>query len=579
MRAPYHLLSVLPILATGPVDSLAAPLTRLWDAKKDWENLGHLAVDTTIDLYLALKPQHENALIDALLEVSTPERPKYGAHLSKEQVAQLVAPHSDTLNLVNTWLEDHGISPSSVSLTPGGNWLKVIGVPVLQANDILGASYQLYQHVKTNNTVLRTVSYSLPDVLHGHIQTVVPTTYFGSPRTQRKKPRFGPHGVPAARANAGLEELVTTPPNRGPVVTPSYLRWLYRISGYVPAAVDRNAIGIAGYMMQYPSPQDLKDFMTEFRTDGEDTTYTVLPVNDGGYDPSHPGIETNLDIQYAATVTYPTPAFYYITGGEETLPADSYVPWLAYVLEQENLPQIISTTYSGNEYEVPQEFAEGVCELFAKLGALGVSVLFSPGDWGVGDAGNCLVRGSSGDISVRFLPQFPASCPWVTSVGGTTSHDPEIAASLSGGGFSNYFPRPPYQAEAVPPFLQSIGNMYQGLFNPCGRGLPDIAAQAINVVVVLNGEYEVIDGTSGSTPMPGIISLLNDYRISKGKPPLGFLNPWLYGKALPGLNDITSGRNPGCGTDGLPAIIGWDPVTGLGTPDFTKLEEIIDEME
>ncbi|KAH9068090.1 subtilisin-like protein [Lactarius deliciosus] len=555
MRVPYHLLSVLPILATGPVNSLATPLTRLWDAKKvkhswgavpqDWENFGHLAADTTIDLYLALKPQHENALIDALLEIRRT--------LIQEQVAQLVAPHSDTLSLVNTWLEDHGISPSSVSLTLGGNWLKVIGVPVLQANDILGTSYQLYQHVKTNNTVLRAASYSLPNVLHGHIQTVVQTTYFCSPRTQIGGTR-NDIAEPRTSCHAVIPSVIA-------VAVQSYdLRWLYKTLGYVLAAVDRNTIGIAGYMMQYPSPQDLKDFMAEFRTDGEDATYTVLPVNGGGYDPSHPGVEASLDIQ--------------------TLPADSYVPWLAYVLEQENLPQTISTTYSGNEYEVPQEFAEGVCELFAKLGTLGVSVLFSPGDWGIGDGGNCLVRESSGDVSVQFLPQFPASCPWVTSVGGTTSHDPEIAASLSGGGFSNYFPRPLYQAEAVPPFLQTIGNMYQGLFNPYGRGLPDIAAQAVNLVVVLNGEYEMIDGTSGPKPtVAGIISLLNDYRISKGKPPLGFLNPWLYGKALPGLNDITSGRNPGCGTDGFPAIIGWDPVTGLGTPDFTKLEEIIDEME
>jgi tripeptidyl-peptidase-1 len=58
----------------------------------------------------------------------------------------------------------------------------------------------------------------------------------------------------------------------------------------------------------------------------------------------------------------------------------------------------------------------------------------------------------------------------------------------------------------------------------------------------------------------GIISLLNDYRISRGKPPLGFLNPWLYGGGLAGLNDITSGSNPGCGTDGFSAIVGWDPV-------------------
>ncbi len=58
----------------------------------------------------------------------------------------------------------------------------------------------------------------------------------------------------------------------------------------------------------------------------------------------------------------------------------------------------------------------------------------------------------------------------------------------------------------------------------------------------------------------GIISLLNDFLISEGKPPLGFLNPWLYGDGLAGLNDIISGSNPGCGTDGFSAVAGWDPV-------------------
>jgi tripeptidyl-peptidase-1 len=57
-----------------------------------------------------------------------------------------------------------------------------------------------------------------------------------------------------------------------------------------------------------------------------------------------------------------------------------------------------------------------------------------------------------------------------------------------------------------------------------------------------------------------------------GKSPLGFLNPWLYSTAASALNDITSGSNPGCNTNGFPAKAGWDPVTGLGTPNFTKLK-------
>jgi tripeptidyl-peptidase-1 len=49
--------------------------------------------------------------------------------------------------------------------------------------------------------------------------------------------------------------------------------------------------------------------------------------------------------------------------------------------------------------------------------------------------------------------------------------------------------------------------------------------------------------------------------ISQGKPPLGFLNPWIYSGGLLGFNDIIYGSNPGCGTAGFSAAQGWDPVS------------------
>ncbi|KAH9164080.1 peptidase S8/S53 domain-containing protein, partial [Lactarius sanguifluus] len=102
---------------------------------------------------------------------------------------------------------------------------------------------------------------------------------------------------------------------------------------------------------------------------------------------------------------------------------------------------------------------------------------------------------------------------------------------------------------------------------PKERGVPDIALQAMRFPIVLKNRRKKVSGTSCSTPTAaGIISLLNDYRISNGKPPLGFLN---------GLNDITSGTNPGCNTDGFSAVPGWDPVTGLGSLDFERLVAIL----
>ena len=62
--------------------------------------------------------------------------------------------------------------------------------------------------------------------------------------------------------------------------------------------------------------------------------------------------------------------------------------------------------------------------------------------------------------------------------------------------------------------------------------------------------------------MAAVISLLNDYRLYRGREPFGFINPWLYGEGgrYGGLIDVTEGNNPGCGTDGFKADIGWDPV-------------------
>ena len=72
-----------------------------------------------------------------------------------------------------------------------------------------------------------------------------------------------------------------------------------------------------------------------------------------------------------------------------------------------------------------------------------------------------------------------------------------------------------------------------------------------------------------------MVSLLNDARITAGLPSLEFLNPWLYAEGFKSLNDIVDGSNPGCCMDSFKAITkGWDPVTGLGTPNFGRLKDL-----
>ena len=108
-----------------------------------------------------------------------------------------------------------------------------------------------------------------------------------------------------------------------------------------------------------------------------------------------------------------------------------------------------------------------------------------------------------------------------------------------------------------------------------------------------NEKIELTGGTSAAAPVfAGIIALLNDARLRANKPPLGFLNPWLYAEGHKFMTDVTAGASEGCnGVNGqtgeeyedsgiIPgaawnATVGWDPVTGFGTPDFGKLLEAV----
>ncbi|KAH9164918.1 subtilisin-like protein [Lactarius sanguifluus] len=581
----YHCISVLFVIVLVLLGSLATPLSPPWDdmhikhswnaIPKNWEVLGRPPSGTTIDLYIALRPQHENAIVDALYKVSEPGHPRYRAHLTKEQVADLVAPRPETLELVNTWLDHHGISSSSVSMTHGGNTLVLKALSVTQANTLLGASYQLYRHVERGETIVRTVGYSLPAALHWHVLTVVPTTSFVSPRTQWQKPRNRSDG--AVKSTSGEPATVLSSRAKVNYVTPSFLRSLYNTEAYILGATDRNVLGIVGLLDDYPNPTDLTAFMQKYRSDADEVTYTVVRVNGGGYDPTHPHAEANMDIQYAEVMAYPTPHIFYSTGPGPSDMGDYFVSFLEYILGQEDIPQTISISYDRLEENfLSHEYIVHVCDLFSRLGVRGVSVLLSSGDEGVGE--DCVME----DGSIRFMANFPGtwrsphrhafSGPYVTVVGGTTDYRPEVAVRFSGGGFSDYFKRPPYQEEAVSTFLRNLGNQHQGLYNATGRGIPDIAAQASRFEFFSNGNELSGGGTSVAAPVvAGIISLLNDWLVLTGQPPLGFLNPWLYGRGLRGLNDITEGSNPGCGTDGFTAIVGWDPVTGLGTPNFRKM--------
>ena len=117
--------------------------------------------------------------------------------------------------------------------------------------------------------------------------------------------------------------------------TPGFLRSLYKTSAYTPAATDQNALGTVGLLSHYPSPEDLAAFMTKYRSDGAGAT--VVEVEDGGYNPSNPDPEANLDVQYAEAMTYPTSLIFFSTGREPPVTGDWFISWLRYIFRQQHV--------------------------------------------------------------------------------------------------------------------------------------------------------------------------------------------------------------------------------------------------
>lgn len=120
------------------------------------------------------------------------------------------------------------------------------------------------------------------------------------------------------------------------------------------------------------------------------------------------------------------------------------------------------------------------------------------------------------------------------------------------------------------------------MYNSSGRGFPDVSAQMMNYWVVDNLQATAENsGTSASAPtVAGIVGLVNSALIGAGKSPLGFMNPFLYSVARKAFQEVDGGGSKGCSlmleepTVSLNATEGWDPISGIGTPDFQKLLSI-----
>ncbi|KAF2836705.1 subtilisin-like protein [Patellaria atrata CBS 101060] len=604
-----HLTISLSTLSSlfSPVLSRHVLHERLASVPAGWRHTNTPSDDTPIQLQIGLQLQNLDQLESKLLSISSPSSPTYGHHLTRSETHSFFRASPAAEESVISWLAHHGIT----AISSDGHWVN-FATSVGVANALLDTSFAYF--TLDGTTKLRTTAYSLPEEVRAHIQLVTPTTYFG--RTAAFAPtRVLPHVV----ANADREVMAPTkrqsaiPASCSSSITPVCLKAMYNIS-YTPSLNSSSRIGFGSFLNLSASYADLALYEREF--DLPMQNFSVVSIANGTNDQSAATDhgEPNLDVQFIIAVAAGLDVTEYSTGGsppfipnlDQPTPADNYnepyVPYYTYLLSLENseLPQVISNSYGEWEDSVPENYARRTCDMIAMMGMRGITILESSGDIGVGSS----CRKNDGSNAPEFNPIFPATCPYILSIGGTQAVNPEVAWEGSSGGFSNYFPRPPYQDAAVETYLNTqvtnetlrYYSQYANLTG--GRGFPDISAHSLGPPYVYynNGARRGTGGTSAAAPVvAAIIALLNDARFKLGKPALGFINPWLYSSGYKVLNDITGGRAGGCNgvnyQTGQPVpggaiipgawwngTVGWDPVTGWGTPDFGKLRAVVEAM-
>ncbi|EIW56056.1 family S53 protease-like protein [Trametes versicolor FP-101664 SS1] len=520
------------------------------------------APKTPLTLRIALAQKTSDAVVDALYSVSDPSSDTYGQHLSKTEAAQLAAPDAASVTAVNAWLAEHGLN--ATALTPAGDWMEV-QVDVSTANTLLAANYSLFAQGDSGLQAVRTLAYSIPAALKGHVDLIHPTTAFPAPVQSNLivgKRAFHEPLLPRRDQTSKCSNGTT----------PACLQELYNIPT-TPATVASNTLGVTGRFGNNVHYTFLEEFLKQYRPDMDPATnFTVTLLDGGNNDQDVPSVsEGELDIQYTVGLATGVPVNYIMVGiKHQDGDLEGYLDEVNHLLSLDTPPQVLTTSYGFAESSLSFELTDKLCKAYAQLGARGVSILYAAGDSGVGCKQN----------STSFVPTFPSNCPYVTSVGGTQGSAPEEVWGGSSGGFSNYYPTPAYQSTAVTTYLATLSNATAsaGRFNASGRAFPDVSAKADDFRVWENATASLF-GTSAASPVfAGVVALLNDRLAARGKAPLGFLNPWLYATGVRGLNDVTAGNNTlECnGEDvGFEAAPGWDPVTGLGTPDFDKLLKLV----
>ena len=279
--------------------------------------------------------------------------------------------------------------------------------------------------------------------------------------------------------------------------------------------------------------------------------------------PNSADAEVVLDIEVAGAVAPGAQVVVYFAPNTD----DGFINAL-YAAIHDNLrrPSIVSISWGAPEKESTLQSLNDYDAACVDAAALGITICAAAGDHGSSD---------TDPPGKRAIVDFPASSPHVLACGGTHLEAKNGAISLetvwnthdgwaTGGGVSEIFKLPVYQKQAGVPKAANPGGK-------SGRGVPDVAGNGDSQTgyrILVDGVAAVVGGTSAVAPLwAGLIARLNQARGMR----LGFVHTRLYAAgASKGFRDIVQGDN-----GAYKARAGWDPCTGLGSPDGESLRKAL----
>ena len=478
----------------------------------------------------------ERAAVESLLK----QRSEVREHLTREAfLIQRGALEADVQE-VEAFAHEYGLSIVETNLAKGSVKLAGSVASFSRAFNVVLQNYEL----PGGNYRGRSGPVHIPTELDGIVTAVL-----GLDNRPQARPHFRTYR-PALTAHASSQQPAGT-------FTPLQVAHAYDFPASAAGAKECIAIVELGGGFR------IGDVKTYFKTTLNLTPPKVVAISvDGAHnsptgDPTGPDGEVMLDIEVAGAVApKSTLAVYFGPNTDQGF----YDAIAAAIHDTRHNPSVISISWGGPESSWSQQSLNEYNTLLEDAATLGVTVCVASGDNGSTDG---LTDG------LQHV-DFPASSPFALACGGTKLSASsgnygseqvwnEIAnqEGATGGGVSDFFAKPSYQATANVPASVNPGNFV-------GRGLPDVAGDADPVtgyVVYVDGQASVIGGTSAVAPLwAGLAACVNS---SVGKR-LGNLTSLVYAQiaAVPGtFHDITSGSN-----GAYSAGAGWDACTGWGTP-------------